>query len=89
MNGIFCQILDYPYLILYFTSAWLKDVLYQKCSLFCKLLVPPSSTWIKLYKEEPYDLYSLSDSVWMIKSRRLRFLGHVASLEGKGNRGFL
>jgi hypothetical protein len=35
--------------------------------------------------EELHDLYSSSDNVWVIKSRRMRWAGHVASVEE--NRG--
>jgi hypothetical protein len=55
----------------------------HQVGLLTRMLVPSSSTWIKLLKEESFDLYCLSDSIWMIKSRKLRFLGHVASLEGQ------
>jgi hypothetical protein len=33
--------------------------------------------WRKLCDEELYKLYS-SDTVWMVKSRRMRWAGHVA-----------
>ena len=34
--------------------------------------------WRKLHKEEPNDLYSLPNIVRVIKSRRMRWAGHVA-----------
>jgi hypothetical protein len=36
--------------------------------------------WIKLYKEELNDLYSLSNIVRVVKSRRMRWSGHVARM---------
>jgi hypothetical protein len=41
--------------------------------------------WRKLHKEELNDLYSLPNIVRVVKSRRLRWAGHVARLgEGRG-----
>jgi hypothetical protein len=41
--------------------------------------------WRKLHNEELNDLYSLPNLVWVIKSRRMRCAGHVASMgEGRG-----
>jgi len=34
--------------------------------------------WRNLYKEELNDLYSSPNIVWVIKSRRMRWAGHVA-----------
>jgi hypothetical protein len=39
--------------------------------------------WSNLHNEELNGLYSLSNLVWVIKSRRLRWAGHVAHM-GKG-----
>jgi hypothetical protein len=39
--------------------------------------------WRKLHNEELYDLYSLPNVIQVIKSRRMRWVGHVAS---KGDR---
>jgi hypothetical protein len=36
--------------------------------------------WRKLHDEELYDLYSLSNIIRVIKSRRMRWAGHVARL---------
>ena len=41
--------------------------------------------WRKLYKEELRDLYSLPNIVRVVKSRRMRWAGHVARMgEGRG-----
>jgi hypothetical protein len=41
--------------------------------------------WRKLHNEELDDLYSLPNTVQVIKSRRMRWAGHVASMEeGRG-----
>jgi hypothetical protein len=34
--------------------------------------------WRKLHNEEPHDLYSLPSIIRIIKSRRMRWAGHVA-----------
>jgi PAS domain-containing protein len=41
--------------------------------------------WRKLYNEEVHDLYSSPNIVRVMKSRRMRWAGHVARMgEGKG-----
>jgi hypothetical protein len=46
--------------------------------------------WRKLHNEELNGLYSLPNIVRVIKSRRLRWVGHVASMgEGRGMYRFL
>ena len=37
--------------------------------------------WRKLHNEELHSLYRSLNIVWVIKSRRLRWAGHVARLE--------
>ena len=36
--------------------------------------------WRKLHNEELNDLYSLPGIVWVVKSRRMRWVGHVARI---------
>ena len=41
--------------------------------------------WRKLHNEELRDLYSLPNIMWVVKSRRMRWAGHVAPIrEGRG-----
>jgi hypothetical protein len=41
--------------------------------------------WRKLHNEELSDLYYLPNIVWVVKSRRMRWAGHVARVgEGRG-----
>jgi hypothetical protein len=45
--------------------------------------------WRKLNNEELSDLYSLPNIVWVVRSRRMRWTGHVARMgEGRGCTGF-
>jgi hypothetical protein len=42
-------------------------------------------SWRKLHNDELHSLYSSLNIVWVIKSRRMRWAGHVARMEeGKG-----
>ena len=46
--------------------------------------------WRKLHNEELSDLYSLPNIVWVVKSRTMRWAGHVARMgEGRGVRRVL
>jgi hypothetical protein len=36
--------------------------------------------WRRLHNEEPYDMYSSRNTIWVIKSRRMRWAGHVACM---------
>ena len=38
------------------------------------------SEWRKLHNEELNDLYSIPNIVWVVKSRRMRWAGHVARM---------
>jgi len=47
--------------------------------------VEVTGEWRKLHNEEPNDLSSLPNIVWVVKSRRMRWAGHVARMgEGRG-----
>ena len=39
--------------------------------------------WRRLHNEEINDLYCSSNTVWVIKSRRMRWAGHVARIGEK------
>jgi hypothetical protein len=41
--------------------------------------------WKKLHNEELRDLYSSTSIIRIIKSRRMRWAGHVARMREKGN----
>jgi hypothetical protein len=41
--------------------------------------------WRKLHNEELHDLYSSSSIIRIIKSRRMRWAGHVTRMGGKRN----
>jgi hypothetical protein len=41
--------------------------------------------WKKLYNEEPHNLYSSPNIIRTIKSRRVRWAGHVARMGEKRN----
>jgi hypothetical protein len=42
-----------------------------------------SGEWRRLHNEELHDLYSSPNIVWMIKSRRMRWAGHLARIGEK------
>ena len=42
--------------------------------------------WRKLHNEELSDLYSLPNIMQVVKSRRMRWTGHVAHMEGEERR---
>jgi hypothetical protein len=45
--------------------------------------------WIRLHNEEHYDLYSSPNTIRVIKSRRMRWAGHVARMgRGEVHTGF-
>jgi hypothetical protein len=37
----------------------------------------------RLHNEELYDLYSSTNIIWVIKSRRMRWVGHVPHMGGR------
>jgi hypothetical protein len=41
--------------------------------------------WRKLHNEELHNLYCSTSIIRIIKSRRMRWAGHVARMEEKGN----
>jgi hypothetical protein len=44
-----------------------------------------SGGWRKLHNEELHDSYPWLNSIWVIKSKRLRGVGHAACMEKKRN----
>ena len=53
-------------------------------------MVEVTGQWRKLHNEELSDLYSLPNIVRVVKSRRMRWAGHVARMgEGRGVYGVL
>jgi hypothetical protein len=44
--------------------------------------------WSKLHNEELHNLYSSSNIIRMIKSKRMRWTGHVTRIEEKCTQGF-
>jgi hypothetical protein len=40
--------------------------------------------WRKLHNEQLNDLYSSPNIVWVIKSRKIKWTGHVARMGGRG-----
>jgi hypothetical protein len=40
--------------------------------------------WRKLHNEELHNLYSSPNMIRMVKSRRMRWIGHVAQRGGRG-----
>jgi hypothetical protein len=49
------------------------------------LVYLPCWLWRKLYNEKLHNLYSLPNIIRMIKSRRMRWAGHVARMGEKRN----
>jgi hypothetical protein len=44
--------------------------------------------WRKQHNGKLYDMYSSSNLLWVIKSRRMRWLGHVACIGERCLQGF-
>jgi len=47
-----------------------------------------TAQWRRLHNEELYDLYFSQNIIWVIKSRRMRWVGHVAHKGGKKKGAF-
>jgi hypothetical protein len=70
----------------------LNEILYHTCQLFilCEHTVlrrifgprrdEVTGEWRKLYNEELHNLYSFPDIIRQVKSRRMRWAGHVARM---------
>ena len=54
-----------------FESRVLRKILWPKRN-------EVTAEWRRLHNEERYDLYSSTNIIWVIKSRRMRSAGHVA-----------
>jgi hypothetical protein len=53
--------------------------------IFCPKRVEVTGDWRKLHNEELHNLYSSPNIIRMIKSRRMRWAGHVARMGEKRN----
>jgi len=63
----------------------LENTSLNKKSVFFFLLYGSTGDWRKLHNEELNDLYCTPNIVRVIKSRRMRWAGHVARMgEGRG-----
>ena len=71
--------------VLYGCETWLLT-LREECRLrmfenkVLRRIYGPKREWRKLHNEELNDLYSSPNTVWVIKSRRMRWTGHVAHM---------
>jgi len=55
----------------------------------CIYIDEVTGEWRKLHNEELSDRYSLPNIMWVVKSRRMRWAGHVAHIgRGEGCTGF-
>ena len=50
--------------------------------------MPANSRWDLIRRLRVNDLYCLPNIVWVIKSRRMRWAGHVACMEERCIQGF-
>jgi hypothetical protein len=53
--------------------------------IFCRKKEEVTGDWRKLHNEELHNLYSSPNTIGMIKSRRMRWAGHVARMGEKRN----
>jgi len=60
--------------------VWVFENKVQR-KLFVYKKVGLTGDWRKLHHKELYDLYSSSDVIRVIKTRKINWTGHVASLE--------
>jgi hypothetical protein len=51
----------------------------------CRVFIEVTGGWRKLHNEELHNLYSSPSIIRMIKSRRMRWAGHVAQMGEKRN----
>jgi len=59
--------------------------LWQSTSIYMFIHIPLTGEWRKLHNEELSDLYFLPNIVRVVKSKRMRWAGHVARMgEGRG-----
>jgi hypothetical protein len=67
----------------------LTKFLNERCRVLRKIFGPKrdgvTGGWRKLHKEELHNLYSSPIIIRIIKSRRMRWAGHVARMGEKGN----
>ena len=72
------------------TGGRVTLILYIYIYLFIYVMLRSIGKWRKLHNEELRDLYSLPNIVRVVKSRRMRWAGHVARMgEGRGVHRFL
>jgi hypothetical protein len=43
--------------------------------------------WRRLHNKKLYDQYSSQNTIWVIKCRRMRWLGHIAHLGDRRHEG--
>ena len=77
--------------VLYGCETWLLTLREERrLSVFenrvLRRVFRPKREWRKLHNEELSDMYSLPNIVRVVKSRRMRWAGHVARMGG-GERG--
>jgi len=71
------RIFKTKYIWLAFYSSYHNDVRNREPEKCFELL----NIWEQLHNEELNDLYSLPNIVWVVKSRRMRWAGHVARMD--------